>query len=350
MKKIIAPITQDSDKEVIANLQEVLLFLLENKKILAINDQARDRNYDGLKDDLMQQLFGDYTDGVIKIFQKENGLNTSGIADDITAEKLNGFLLSEPEYNDDEYLIKGYVKSLIPMVEGLRVTFYEFDISGSTEIGAIETKPNGWFEYGFIYNDTYKAGDSDTAPDLTFKVFDADGNEQFIESVEIISPNTAVASRLGNQLNSLWLIINSHQNLEFIIHISASSRPITEFEKLVAKLTPFLSELKFTDLKEDDENFQISFLSKESGVEKNKIEKLKYAFQQEGIAEKVPAWVFFGLTDEQHSLEAIRFLSSLEIEAKITPLQPSKVQNDLKTIAANLLEYLSAKTGQIDPR
>lgn len=89
MKKIVAPINQDSPKDVIAQLQEVFLFLLENKKILANNDQERERYYSGIKEDLRRKKFADYTMGIIRIFQQEYGLEESEFVDDKTAERIN---------------------------------------------------------------------------------------------------------------------------------------------------------------------------------------------------------------------------------------------------------------------
>jgi hypothetical protein len=91
MHPITAPITPDSRKQDITNLQEALLVLLE-KHIIPVDPQNTIFFGEHLLVEQHAQLYGDVTTQLVSFFQSQRQLNPDGLVNDATADALNGAL------------------------------------------------------------------------------------------------------------------------------------------------------------------------------------------------------------------------------------------------------------------
>ena len=93
MNKII-PIESGSGSqgEAVANLQEVLQFLLE-RNILEINEQEKLRLERHFQREVEETIYGGITLELVQVLQKKYDLETSGEVDERTAEILNKILI-----------------------------------------------------------------------------------------------------------------------------------------------------------------------------------------------------------------------------------------------------------------
>ncbi|MES2673778.1 MAG: neuraminidase-like domain-containing protein [Pseudomonadota bacterium] len=183
--------------------------------------------------------------------------------------------------------------------------------------------------------------DGGTEPDLVFQVYDSVGTQLDLMSIFILNgEKETVVERLSESKQAPFVLTNAGSKLELRLVIDLHQRPLTEYEQLVAKLNPFMHQVSFIDLKEDEENFQISFLSKESGVKKIKIEQLRDSFKQERESIDIPAWAFFGLTTTNTLLESVDLMTQEELISVLTPLQPNYDKRELAAIADKLLQFV----------
>jgi hypothetical protein len=223
---------------------------------------------------------------------------------------------------------------------GYQIILSEYDLDGKTQIKGSISKADGAFDFEFNFGDTLRQGDASTAPDLVFQVFDPAGAEQTVMSIFTIEGGQESAvPRLTESNHAPIVLMNIPANLVLRIEVDLHQRPQTEFEQLVARLTPFMRQIRFADLKEDEANFQISFLSKESSVEKTKIEQLRDAFQQQSESANVPAWAFFGIASINFSLTDVAAMPLDEITAALPPLQPASDQSNPQVVASNLQQF-----------
>lgn len=234
------------------------------------------------------------------------------------------------------------------------VVLSEFDLDGMTQIDSIITGRYGAFEFEFAFSDDLKKVDDTTELDLVFQVYDPTGAQVEVMSIFTLKGEieTAVA-KISESQKAPIVLINAPSNLTLRIVIGSPQQlpqqpqhSITEFERLVARLTPFMGKVGFADLKEDEANFQISFLSKESGVGKTKIEQLREAFQQERDSNGIPAWVFFELAAQAILITSLASMAVDKIVAMLKPSQPQCDHHSLEAIANKLLQYSKDKNIQ----
>jgi hypothetical protein len=226
-----------------------------------------------------------------------------------------------------------------------QIILSEYDLDGTTQIKSTASKADGAFNFRFNVDDTLRQGDETTAPDLLFQVFDPGGAEQTVSSVLIIEGEQETAvPRLADSRRAPIVLMNVSASL--VLRIVVDTQPLTEFEQLVARLTPFMRQIQFADLKEDETNFQISFLSHESSVESAKIEQLRDAFHHERESAGVPAWAFFGIASRNLSLIRTASLPLAELASVLAPLQPASDQSNPQVVASNLQQFARNHTRQ----
>ncbi len=226
-----------------------------------------------------------------------------------------------------------------------RIILSEYDIDGTAQIDVTGSKEDGAFDFKFNFDAPLQQGDNSTAPDLVFRVFDPAGAEQTVQSVFTIEGEQETSvPRLAESEQAPIVLMNVPLNL--VLRIAVELHPLTEFEQLVARLTPFMGQVRFADLKEDEANFQISFLSKESGVENTKIEQLRDAFQHQRESNNVPAWAFFGIASQQLFLTDVAAMPPDEIVTVLQPLQPASDQGNLEAIVEGLQKFALEHTIQ----
>jgi hypothetical protein len=222
-----------------------------------------------------------------------------------------------------------------------RVSLSDYDLDGTTEIDSVGTNAGGAFQFVFRRNGPLRPGDDATSPDLLFQVFDQEQVERTVTSILMTRDEADTdVPRLAESEVAPIVLMNVAADVSVRITVSANRRAPTEFEQLVAWLSPFMGRTEFADLAEDEKHFQISFLARETGASRAKIEQLRDAFRQERIARGVPAWAFFGLASEGSGLARLAHLPEEELVRILAPLQPERDGADLGEVARCLLEFL----------
>ncbi|MEP6627726.1 MAG: hypothetical protein ABJA32_07065 [Ginsengibacter sp.] len=331
MNVITSPIKLEESSQNVANLQAALLLLLpalgkldftiptdeiETKRALA----ATNSGIDFLKESFPKSY------------------NPVLLVDDLMAAVIKALL-------SRLFIVKGKLidnngKSLADHA----IIIAEFDINQQTEIVTASTDTDGTFICSFIYRSELQDGDGDSSPDLLFKVKDLSQSGLIMippareaSSIFIVENGAEIdVPRLTDSEKAPIVLVNIPKEIEIRIVIQTTPSNLTRLERLVTQLSPFMRQINFADLKEDDNNFQISFLSKKSGIEINIIEALKDAFVQERNSD-VPAWVYFGLFELPLPLSEWASKSEQEFIEILTPLQPHNVNVDLKSMSQRLI-------------
>jgi hypothetical protein len=224
------------------------------------------------------------------------------------------------------------------------VNLLEYDLDGTTPIDSTRSGTDGEFEFNVVLSDELRSGDDHSGLDLLFQISDQAEFEQSIRSIALIGQGPEMfVPRLAESENAPMVLMNISADLVVLVAVGSDQRPLTEFEQLVARLSPFMRQTSFADLKEDHEHFQISFLNNETRVEKAKIEQLRDAFQQERASNGVPAWAFFGLAALGFGLTSLASMPVDELAAILAPLQPAADGNDLAAVAQQLQQYLAER-------
>lgn len=255
------------------------------------------------------------------------------LLDATLAEKINQAL-------EKFYTVEGRVTFPNGLgLEGHQVTLSEYDLEGGNDLQKTITNADGTFQFVFDYSKELKRGDGGTELDLWMQVTAPDGIMPPIETIFLVGDGIETAvSRLADSPIAPIVLMNVPKEITVRIVPVQKEIRLTEFERLVALLSPFMGERHFADLKEDDKNFQISFLSKESDVEKASIEMLKHAFSEErssGIA----AWAFFELANLPLPVSEWNNKTTEELAAVLKPLQPHASDENLIELAQKLQDY-----------
>jgi len=326
----------DRSAEVI-KLQTGLILLIDNQLLRLSGDKQN--LYEGLLQEQKEQTYNDYTAEIISIFQKQSRLNSTGEVDQATADALNQLLQSLNSSTCIE--VRGRLTDVNKRgLAKYTISLFEYDLDGTRQIARCVSGEDGTFEFKFDNSDVLKQGDDTTAPDLVFQIFDPNGTEQMVMAIfTLAGEQETVVTKLSESQQAPIVLMNVPSILVLRTVADLYQRPLTEFEQLVARLNPFMRRVGFADLKEDEVNFQVSFLSKESGVEKLKIEQLRDAFKQEREFDRVPAWAFFGLASQDFTLISVVSMLLDQLVDTLKPLQPSTDQSNLEEIANNLKQF-----------
>ena len=342
IKAIASPINQNSQVETIQNLQSALLLLLR-----PLEDQQN--NLEGLLEEQRAGVYGGITKEVVAVFQSRSELTVTGFVDQPTADALNRLLQEITTIEESSrWTIQGQITDALQSgLPEYLVLVSEYDLDAITQIAESRSNGDGRFEFTFVYSERLRDQDRPTAPDLIFSLFDPNGAETKISAIFLIeNQQESNVPRLSDSNEAPIVLMNASQNLKIRIAVALSQRPITEFEDLIARLSPFMGQMAFNDLKEDRTNFQISFLNKETGISKEKITQLRDAFVREREADTVRAWVFFGLASQQITFSALGSMEIAQLVKVLVSLQPTSDLENLEDIAIRLKQFIERQTIQ----
>jgi len=101
MRPITAPINRNSQGSEVTNLQDGLLLLLLRQRI-QVSDGDRQEYQAGIRREQVAQVYDDFTEKVVAIFQKQVGLETTGEVNEPTAEALNKILKELGAFDPDQ--------------------------------------------------------------------------------------------------------------------------------------------------------------------------------------------------------------------------------------------------------
>lgn len=339
MNHITFPLNAESQGASLTDLHAALqLFLVRG--IYSIDEQQRHFFVKTLSEERAADKYGESTQKLVSMFQELKQVQVAevGVVDAVTAVAMNRLL--QELLTVRGRVVDAYGRALPNYV----VSLSEYDVDGMTAIGSTQSNPEGDFVLDVRLHDALRTNDGTTGLDLVFEILDPNQARQTIVSVMTLSANAEQSvPRLAESEQAPFVVMNVNTDVEVRIVVHAGARLPTEFEKLVAQLLPFMGQTHFADLQEDAQHFQISFLARETGVERAKIEQLREAFQQERAATGVPAWVFFELAAPHIGLAKVAVLAKEALVALLVPLQPVADSSDLGDIAVRLLAFLKER-------
>ncbi|MGV8962836.1 MAG: neuraminidase-like domain-containing protein [Candidatus Saccharimonadaceae bacterium] len=315
--------------------------------------------------EVLNQLYDSATIKLVDFLQRFFQIQTTetGAIDELSAQKLNNLLMQfgglnidkpegypykiEEKNQEDEtlYKISGAVTDAnMKGLSNISVQISEFDIDKITTIAFTTTDEKGNFSFYFDNTNDLRENDNKTNPDIIFRLFDQSQNEIAVSTIFINSFDTEQqVDKLSEAKLSPIILINVSKEVQVRIVTDCNIQTLTEFEKMVLLLQPFMGQVEFADLKEDEDNYQISFLSIESGVDKVIIEIFKNAFIVERNTQ-LPAWAIFGLDRLPFDYTDSKNVTIDHMILILTPLQPASSNEDLNVLAEKLLVYSIEKT------
>ncbi|KAF3925456.1 hypothetical protein ABW21_db0206159 [Orbilia brochopaga] len=176
---------------------------------------------------------------------------------------------------DNSYSVSGTVT--YPSGEpaaGLLVVAYDKDLRSKQELGRAATDSTG--AYSIKYTPDKFARSEKGSADLSMLVSTRASSEALFETgVADVYYNAPTQATVDIQISSL-----------------PKGYCDDEFSNILRTITPLLDGAKIEDLQEDSENFDITFLNKETGIDQDKLEQFVYAHQL-AVKTKVTYPAFF---------------------------------------------------------
>ena len=195
-------------------------------------------------------IFGRGTQRVVVAIQRRLGLKASGTVDQETAARINRELEGgggQPPNGD--FVVRGrVVHAGGEPLDGAIVRAFDRDLRSEQALGETSTDAGGRYEIRYA-SDRFAANEEGSA-DLVVRAFGPDGRERAASPVHF---NAA-----------------SEETVDLIVD-GQSFRGQSEWELLLAHLSPLLEGLPFADLTEDDEHQDVTFLTGETGEDVGRI-------------------------------------------------------------------------------
>src|SRR5256884_4451106 len=257
MNKIIYPLRSRMQGAEVVNLQSALQLLLDRGLILPRDEAARREASAALLRERAAQTYGDTTQKLVGIFQRDRRLDGGGDVDEQTANALNRLLdeLGASQRSQSQFVVKGKIRlSDNSPADRVKVSAFDRDLRAEELLGRTETDRQGAYQITYATRQFLKA-ERGTA-DIVVKVYAADG------SVVATSPT----------------LFNAPAVAEIDLTIPVEDlKPPTLFERIARELPPLIGEVKVEDLDENKEHQDISFLSGETGFEKKDLARFVLA-------------------------------------------------------------------------
>jgi hypothetical protein len=257
----------------VGDLQNALQLLLDRDRLLTDDEGTRRELSATLKRERAAQTYGTGTRDLVRIFQKERRLKASGTVDEPTAKALNRLLeeLRGLEGRGPAYAVKGTVRFFDGFpAAGVTVAAYDRDLRSEQVLGKSQTDNQGLYRIQYSEPQFHKAEKSNA--DLVVKAFAADGS---LLATSPVLFNAAPVAELDLTIAPELLL------------------PPTLFERIEQALKPVLNRLKVEELEEDKEHQDLSFLSGESGFEKQTLARFVLAHRL--ADQRLPAEFWFVL-------------------------------------------------------
>jgi hypothetical protein len=173
------------------------------------------------------------------------------------------------------YSISGTVRNQYQqLMPGIMVSAFDKDIRSEQSLGKVQTNDQGF--YSIVYTKQNFAYTDKQAADVLLRLYDAN----------------------GTLLKQTDIYYNAPAQLT--IDISLSTQPykgISEYEQVLATVTPFIGQLSLASLTQTQETPDIAFLTNKTGLQQDRIEALAMAYRFESQT-KIAAVVFYGLLRE----------------------------------------------------
>lgn len=224
-------------------------------------------------------VFGPETQAAVRAFQKDAGLEVTGIVDEKTARAINERVDAlQPEGGEEEgasFLVRGRVTHPDGQpLANVKVLAFDRDLRREQWLGEAATDNAGRYEIRYLAEQFRRA--EKRSADLVVRAFSPTGNE------------LAASATIFNA--------GKEETVDLVVGGGAYLGP-SEFEQLVTVLTPLLDGLAFADLTEDDQHQDVTFLSGESGQDSGRITFLIAAHRLRE-ATNIDAEIFYGMSRE----------------------------------------------------
>ncbi len=342
MEPIIAPIKTGDTDAIVANLQDALLALLEQKKILQppgttglpTPDELQ-KLTEGLQHERVQSMFGKTTWQLVVYFQLQQGLgdNLRGVVEEKTAAKLNELLKSIGAFDSPDltsFVVRGQVRLAdgTPLA-GALVRAHDKDLRHKEPLGKPEPV----------------TADTEGRFELTYTA------EQF-SRVEKGNADLLVEARRNKETDWIAAPIRFNAQPVEIVDITLDGvyRGPSEFRRLVDEITPLLDGLTMAQLTENSDFQDITFLSNETGVDRQLVAWLAVSALRAEEEDLLQHEEYYGLFRQnlptnldallEQQTDALR--GALEISARNNLIRPM-LEQDLKEFVARVLQLKAGR-------
>ncbi len=333
MKPIIPPIVPQSKGEQVANLQECLSFLIK-KGVIDISSEPNklnrpiERELLALSKLLLKEVdestYGKATTELVHIFQIQQKLGDQlkGVVEATTAAKLNQILKDlkafadepgnddEKPGNDNSHIVRGTITDNrgVPL-SGYAAELFILTIVNGASAGKTISGKNG------EYTISYKVDDN---PDIEVRVYEKNERKEI--------------GRSAIKFNA-----SSDETLDIIVS-GGEIKKETEFSLVLNETKPYLGQLNLTELKEDNKNQHITYLSNKTGwdarITAMLVSSAKLSDNLKIDSSHIYALLRAGVPGTE---EAIKSVSSKDAEAAIK----NAVEKNIIPATGNIRETIS---------
>jgi peptidoglycan hydrolase-like protein with peptidoglycan-binding domain len=207
-------------------------------------------------------LFGASTAAAVRGRQAEQGLDPTGVVEDLDAflaspspEAGNGdpHLVPAPEF---QFLVRGQIvwRDGLP-IPGRAVRAFDRELRSETLLGAAESDERGVFDIYYSLDDASRPGKRN--PDLVVRAYAEDGKTVATESRIVFA---------AQRIEKMRLIVDG-----------GPEHTWSEYEQLMAELAPLLDGVEIAALAEDSEHADVTLLAGKTGHDSNRIAALVVA-------------------------------------------------------------------------
>lgn len=217
-------------------------------------------------DETSRSLFGARTAAAVSAFQGEHRIRATGIVDEATARAINDALRALHPAVRTRLSVRGTVRTAEGRpASGVLVRAVDRDLRREAVLGEATTDADGCYEIGYTPEQFAHAGKR--RPDLVIRALDASGK---------VLAATPPRFKAGPTEEAADLIV------------PAAPRT-SEYDALLAELTPALGTLKPADLQDGD----LDYLAGTTGIARDQLNPLRDAARLSGAA-GVPVEALYG--------------------------------------------------------
>jgi hypothetical protein len=281
-----------------------------------------------------QLIFGTGTQQAVQDFQRKRGLPVTGVVDQVTAKRINAAV---DAIVPARFVVNGQVRHQDGSpLGGLRVTAFDKDLRNAEPLGEATTggtpSAPGHYEIAFT-PDKFRKAEKRTA-DVFVRVFSPEGIQIAESPVHFNVPATLTLDLIASPLPVVTL---------------------SEYEELVADLTPVLDEVGFAKLTADD----VTFLTAETGEPAARIQMLQQAAQlapQADIVAEAPyGWLSQKTLPPSPTLGQLLDVPTDQLSASLTRAIaantiPARVKDSLDAIVARITRLQRQRAAKADAK
>lgn len=225
--------------------------------------------------------------------------------------------------NNSRFVVRGTVTDgNNRSIEGLWVKAYDRDLRSESHLGECKTDRKG--EYRITYSTDKFASLEKKNADLSMKVYTSSGKVLVYET----------------EFDGIVFNAGEYETVDIAVLAEINSEE-NEFDRILKEISRLLGTVKITGLQEDNEHRDISFLSRETGIEADKLQHVVVAHRLTAESE-IDAAFFYTLLRENTLLKndvdrSLRLRLFIDINTATLPLlyeaaltEPEKIYRDVK--------------------